>query len=167
MRNRSRWGFTLVELLIVVAIIGVLAVIAIPNLLTAIQKSRQKRTMADIRAIALAWEARKTDTGAYNLAGYSVLPVLVEVSDLTPALVPTYIRAFPQLDGWGEPFELRTEVAWGGEAGSATRYQIRSPGSDKAYDLSIPPGATTHVDCDIVYENGVFLVFPDGVQAVN
>src|SRR5438105_14359454 len=40
----------LIELLIVVAIIGILAAIAIPNLLTAMQRSKQKRTMADMRS---------------------------------------------------------------------------------------------------------------------
>ena len=59
--KRNQKGFTLIELLIVVAIIGILAAIAIPNLLTAMQRAKQKRTMADIRTIATAWEARATD----------------------------------------------------------------------------------------------------------
>ncbi|OYV98709.1 MAG: hypothetical protein B7Z68_00255, partial [Acidobacteria bacterium 21-70-11] len=47
---RKQKGFTLIELLIVVAIIGIIAAIAIPNLLNAINRGRQKRTMADMRS---------------------------------------------------------------------------------------------------------------------
>jgi prepilin-type N-terminal cleavage/methylation domain-containing protein len=54
---RRTGGFTLIELLIVVAIIGVIAAIAIPNLLNAIDRSKQKRSMADMRTIGTAVEA--------------------------------------------------------------------------------------------------------------
>ena len=47
--------------LVVVAIVGILAAIAIPNLLTAMQRSKQKRTMADIRTVATAAEAFAVD----------------------------------------------------------------------------------------------------------
>src|SRR5262244_2052256 len=55
-RSKREPGFTLIELLIVVAIIGIIAAIAIPNLLNAIDRSKQKRTMADMRSVGTACE---------------------------------------------------------------------------------------------------------------
>src|SRR5580765_5913061 len=50
---------------VIVAFIGILAAIAIPNLLTAMQRSKQKRTVADIRTIATCVEAYSADKNAY------------------------------------------------------------------------------------------------------
>src|SRR5438552_11570721 len=99
--RRNQKGFTLIELLIVVAIIGILAAIAIPNLLTAMQRSKQKRTMADMRTIATAWEARATDVNRYNRSEENMPELQSPVHILSSLLLATNKKTFPRKDGWG------------------------------------------------------------------
>ncbi|HVR40177.1 MAG TPA: prepilin-type N-terminal cleavage/methylation domain-containing protein [Thermoanaerobaculia bacterium] len=151
-------GFTLIELLIVVAIIGVIAAIAIPNLITAMNRARQKRTMADMRSVAMAWEARATDTGNYNAAGFSLCcTVSMPTTEMRRLLAPTFIKSLRGNDAWGNPLEFAIDAA-------GRNYLVRSYGRDGARQPAPSGGGTSNMDDDIIFSNGSFVQYPEGAQ---
>jgi general secretion pathway protein G len=161
MKNRTN-GFSILELLIVVAIIGILSLIVISNYLTAMTRARQKRTMADMRTIAIAWESRAGETRAYNAAGatFSVPVTPITVGSLSALLVPTYLKNLPKVDGWGKSLDFSADAAT-----NAKTYAIRSAGADGAFSgNAYETGTTTDKDCDIVYSGGSFVTYPEQSQ---
>jgi prepilin-type N-terminal cleavage/methylation domain-containing protein len=56
MNNHPRSGFTLIELLIVVVVVGILAVIAIPKLSGARERTFRAAVMSDLKSLAHAQE---------------------------------------------------------------------------------------------------------------
>jgi general secretion pathway protein G len=157
LRLRSK-GFTLIELLIVVAIIGIIAAIAAVAFMTAMDRARQKRSMADMRLIATAWESRASDTQSYLVSGFTFPTAPVTYTDLYTALAPTYLRNLPRYDGWGQPFEF-------GAGPDPKHYGVRSAGRDGVYEGdNYNSVETPNPDCDIVFGGGNFVQYPAVVQ---
>ncbi|MFQ5843583.1 MAG: type II secretion system protein [Planctomycetota bacterium] len=148
---RKERGFTLIELLIVVAIIGIIAAIAIPNLLNAIDRGKQKRTMADMRSIGTAIESYAVDNNYYPKGMSSV-----GSSGVSTYVVPVYIKTVPTTDGWSNNWDIDSDA-------NGTEYTITSPAKDGATGTN-SGGTTTDFACDIVFANGQFFQWPQGTQ---
>jgi len=135
--------------LMLIFITGIIAAIAIPNLLNAIGRGRQKRSMADMQIIATAVETYAVDFDQYP-------PSLTSIDELEAYVVPTYLKQLPRTDGWSNPFQL-----WTSEDGEA--YQIVCYGRDKAPGEQ-PGGPMRSFNDDIVYRNGSFRQWPEEIE---
>jgi type II secretion system protein G len=145
-------GFTLIELLIVVAIIGIIAAIAIPNLLNAIQRGKQKRTMADMRAVGTAVESYAVDNNKYPAGGSAV-------SSIKDVLEPRYIARLPVVDAWNNAMDYISSPTTSPQA-----YSVESYGKDGAPDAAAAIGSTSDFNNDILFTQGLFVLYPEGSQ---
>jgi prepilin-type N-terminal cleavage/methylation domain-containing protein len=163
-KTKREAGMSLLELLVVVAIIGIIASIAIVNYRGAVTKARQKRTVADIRNIATAWEARASEAHTYLAAGFTFPSDTVDSADLKAALVPTFAREFNPTDGWGRALQFGATA--GASSGDEGTYAIRSAGRDGLYESTYSGDRVTRdPDCDIVFSDGQFVKYPDVAQS--
>jgi type II secretion system protein G len=150
--KRNAKGFTLIELLIVVAIIGIIAAIAIPNLLNAIDRGKQKRTMADLRSMGTSIEEYSIDNNFYPSAN--------TVATLEDQVSPSYIRALPGNDGWGNTFSVDSVP---GLYTLASCGKGATGGCTPACTVAAC-GATNFFADDIIFSNGSFVQWPEGKQ---
>jgi general secretion pathway protein G len=110
----SRHGFTLVELLLVVAILGVLAGVVAVKFGGQGESARINATRASISAIKTAVEAYEIRMGRYP---ESIDDLTVGTDSLPPLLEKNRIT-----DAWGNPFDFKKTGKY--------EFQIRSAGPD-------------------------------------
>jgi type II secretion system protein G len=144
---KNNKGFTLIELLIVILIIGIIALIAIPNLLVALQKGKQKSSMADMRTLSTAIESYNTDVFTY--------PPDIATTTLTSFWNKNNII----VDSWAFNFQYAVNAA-------TQVYSLGSYGKDRTQDLF--PATATFYPCtslgnfnnDLCLSNGQFTTAP-------
>ncbi len=144
---RGARGFSLIELLVVIVIIGILAAMIIPALINSLDKARQHRTMADLRMLGGSIETYSVDNSVYPIGIFSNLNVLV----------PEYMDTLITKDAWS--FDLIY-------TGAALDYTLGSAGKGGGTTLVLTGGggATSNFNDDIIYRTGSFIQWPEGTQ---
>ena len=120
----SNRGFTLLELLVVMVIIGLLVGYVCPRYFAQIGKSEVKAALSQIDALEKAVEQYRLDTGKFpsNEQGLNALFVRPSTE---PRWQGPYLKKMPPPDPWGNPYLYRTPSANGD-------FEIISLGKDAA-----------------------------------
>lgn len=115
-QGRAAAGFTLLELLVVMVIIGLLAGYVGPKYFAQIGKSETKAAMAQIDAFGKALDQYRLDTGHYPSSEQGLAALMVR-PDNDPKWSGPYLKKAVPLDPWSRA------------------YQYRQPGQHGDYDL--------------------------------
>ncbi len=102
--RRKQHGFTLIEILVVIVILGVLAMLVVPNVMSRPEQAKRAAAQADIKAISSALEIFRLDNGFYPTTEQG-LQALIKQPDKEPFAtnwsVDGYLKQLPK-DPWGK-----------------------------------------------------------------
>src|SRR5215469_4173364 len=120
--RRAQDGFTLIELMVVILIIGLLATIVVQNLRSATDKAKRVKAQADISQLKSALDRYYLDAGSYPTSDQG-LPALIAApnnGNVAGDWGGPYIERIP-LDPWGHPYFYQSD---------GNEYLLKSFGAD-------------------------------------
>jgi general secretion pathway protein G len=124
-KKRIKYGFTMVELMAMLIIIGLLATLVVTKVASKIDQARETTTKANLKALAAAVNQFRMDTARFPTEDEGLLALIEQPSDVETWEPGGYLETteIPK-DGWGNEFifELYPE--------SGKQFVIRSCGPD-------------------------------------
>lgn len=121
-RKYKQGGFTLLELLVVIVILGLLVSIVGPRYFREVEKSKTKTAKAQIEALGKALDQYRLDTGRYPSTEQSLNALVTKPANEAKWEGPYLSKALP-VDPWSRPYVYKSP----GEHGD---YDLLSYGSD-------------------------------------
>lgn len=129
-------GFTLIELMVVVVIIGLLAAHVAPRYFSQVSRSERRVAQAQLESFARALDQYRLDTGRYPTTDQGLAALFNRPTD-EPKWTGPYLQKTVPLDPWGRAYVYRSP-------GEKSDYDLVSLGRDGA------PGGSAE-DADVVH----------------
>jgi len=123
LRRKAQAGFTLIEIMVVIMILGLLATLVVQNLRGATDKAKRTKAAADIAGLKTALDRYYLDNGSYPTTDQGLQALVTPTSS---GRVPQnyeqggYISRLP-LDPWGSPYFYQSD---------GNGYALKSFGAD-------------------------------------
>ena len=173
LKRHRHHGFSIIELVLVILIIGLIASVLIPNLIDAIHKAKQRRTMGELRLVGGAWMSWYTDHNSAMAAGSNQLYAVdtfkkLSYLELYGYLHPTetfyYIQEVPSKDAWGSGLTFYLNQ----EKGTDRQLLLCAAARENIFEtcngtdaIPIGPFIGTDFDQDIVWADGFLVRWPE------
>ena len=125
--SRHQAGFTLIEIMVVVVILGVLAALVVPNIMSRPDQAKVTVAQTDIKAISSALEMYRLDNGNYPSSEQGLEALVVAPSGTPEARnwnPDGYLSKVP-LDPWNNPYQYEQPGT-----NNTTSYDLYSLGAD-------------------------------------
>jgi general secretion pathway protein G len=123
MRRQGERGFTLVEMLVVITIIGMIMALVGPRVLNYLSESRVKAAKIQIQSFGSALDLFYLDAGRYPTSAEGLTALVRPLSGVAAWNGPYLKGAAVPNDPWGNAYVYR-------QPGEHSAYEIRSFGSD-------------------------------------
>ncbi|MBI4688189.1 MAG: type II secretion system major pseudopilin GspG [Nitrospirae bacterium] len=118
-------GFTLIELMVVIVILGLLAAIVIPRFIGRVGPAKQKATHAQIELLGTALDSFRLDVGRYPATEEGLQALITKPSGAEEWSGPYLKKQEIPLDPWGNPYHYESP-------GKQGDYDLYSYGADNA-----------------------------------